>query len=144
MADDVDAGDGYKYLLWTVMCRDIVPLNCFPSVGLRNQLPTSGEQFMFARAFDHELSSAGAPQDAFEVVVVLLGWSFAAGVVGVEVGLDSQPGLGVDEGPAVRPCLPHGGWCVWSRGRRHPGRPQAQSTAGARAAGRRRTTPTAL
>ena len=33
----------------------------------------------------------------FEVVVVLLG-SFAAGVVGVEVGLDAQPGLGVDEG----------------------------------------------
>nr|WP_233190991.1 hypothetical protein [Brachybacterium sp. UMB0905] len=51
---------------------------------------------LVAGAFDHELGSAGAVQGAFEVVVVLL-WSFAAGVVGVEVGLDAQPGLGVDE-----------------------------------------------
>ena len=52
---------------------------------------------LVAGAFDHELGFAGAIQGAFEVVVVLL-WSFAAGVVGVEVGLDAQPGLGVDEG----------------------------------------------
>lgn len=52
---------------------------------------------LVAGAFDHELGSAGAVQGAFEVVVVLLG-SFAAGVVGVEVGLDAQPGFGVDEG----------------------------------------------
>lgn len=48
-------------------------------------------------AFDHELGSAGAVQGASEVVVVLLG-SFAVGVVGVEVGLDAQPGLGFGEG----------------------------------------------
>nr|WP_071056084.1 hypothetical protein [Corynebacterium jeikeium] len=52
---------------------------------------------LVAGSFDHELGSAGAIQGAFEVVVVLLG-SFAAGVVGVEVGLDAQPGFGVDEG----------------------------------------------
>lgn len=52
---------------------------------------------LVAGAFDHQLGSAGAVQGAFGVVVVLLG-PFAAGVVGVEVGLDAQPGLGVDEG----------------------------------------------
>ncbi|WP_347041665.1 hypothetical protein [Brachybacterium nesterenkovii] len=43
---------------------------------------------LVAGAFDHELGSAGAVQGAFEVVVVLL-WSFAPGVVGVEVGSDT-------------------------------------------------------
>nr|WP_257995134.1 hypothetical protein [Brevibacterium luteolum] len=52
---------------------------------------------LVAGAFDHELGSAGAVQRAFEVVVVLL-WPFAAGVVGVQVSLDAQPGLCVDEG----------------------------------------------
>ncbi len=52
---------------------------------------------LVAGAFDPELGFADAVQGAFEVVAVLL-WSFAAGVVGVEVGLDAQPGLGVDEG----------------------------------------------
>lgn len=44
---------------------------------------------LVAGAFDHELGSAGAVQGASEVVVVLL-WAFAAGVVGVEVGLDTE------------------------------------------------------
>ena len=52
---------------------------------------------LVAGAFDYELGSAGVVQGAFEVVVVLL-WPSAAGVVGVEVGLDAQPGVGVDEG----------------------------------------------
>ena len=64
-------------------------------VGL-DELEAFGFELV-AGAFDHELGFAGAVQGAFEVVVVLL-WPFAAGVVGVEVGLDAQPGLGVDEG----------------------------------------------
>ncbi|HLS73418.1 MAG TPA: hypothetical protein VK046_06585 [Actinomycetaceae bacterium] len=51
---------------------------------------------LVAGPFDHELRAAGAVQGAFEVVVVLLG-PFADGVLRVELGLDSDPGLGVDE-----------------------------------------------
>ncbi|AXR73379.1 MULTISPECIES: hypothetical protein [Auritidibacter] len=50
-----------------------------------------------AGTFNHELGSAGVEQGAFAVVVILLG-PFATGVVGVEVGVDTHRGRGVDEG----------------------------------------------
>ncbi|MEH0058609.1 hypothetical protein QDX25_01925 [Auritidibacter ignavus] len=50
-----------------------------------------------APTFNHELGCAGVEQGAFAVVVILLGL-FATGVVGVEVGVDTHRGRGVDEG----------------------------------------------
>nr|WP_246180106.1 hypothetical protein [Kocuria coralli] len=49
-----------------------------------------------AGSFDHELGAAGAVQRALKIVVVLL-WAFPTGVLRIELGLDTQPGLGVDE-----------------------------------------------
>nr|WP_244157532.1 hypothetical protein [Pseudoclavibacter helvolus] len=51
---------------------------------------------LVAGSFDHELGAARAVQRALEVVVVLLG-AFPTSVLRIELGLDAQPGLGVDQ-----------------------------------------------